>query len=356
LNWKWEEAGADGGSSVRVASKLLMKGELNLPIRNHSGDTMPSVAPRPTMFIGSSSEGLKVAEHVQLLMERDCEAEIWSQGVFGLSQGTLESLILALERFDFAVLVLTADDLVVSRGATRPAARDNVIFELGLFIGALGRQRTFMVYDRTAPPQLPSDLHAITAAEYSPHASGNLEAALGPACRRIKNEVSRLGRRDSRRAQQLSAATTSVEEASARIDELLRLLARSRKVELDIISAQFGMFIDPTKLAEMQRDLVELEATLNPTENKPPFEEVWQRIVDLQGETFNTVTGLPFEYVIDREALIPSRTDYRLSRGNFEKAFARVPIGQPREINNDVRGPSYVWAILHDPRVSSGRW
>jgi hypothetical protein len=317
---------------------------------------MPDVAPRPSMFIGSSSEGLKVAEHVQLLMEHDCEAEIWSQGVFGLSQGNLESLILALERFDFAVLVLTADDLMVSRGATRPAARDNVIFELGLFIGALGRERTFMVYDRTAPPELPSDLRGITAAEYSPHTTGNLQAALGPACTRIKNQVTRLGRRESKRAQQLNAATTSVEEASARIDEMLRLLARSRKVELDIISAQFGMLIDPAKLAEMRRDLVELDATLNPAADKPPFAEVWQRIVDLEGETFNTIRGLPFEYVIDKDALIPSRTDYRLSRGNFEKAFARVPIAQPREISNDVRGPSYVWAILHDARVSSGRW
>lgn len=317
---------------------------------------MPPVSPRPSMFIGSSSEGLEVAEHVQLLMDHDCEAELWNQGVFGLSQGYMESLILALERFDFAVLVLTADDLVVSQGTARRAARDNVIFELGLFIGALGRERTFMVYDRTAPPELPSDLRGITVAEYSPHTTGNLAAALGPACRRIKNEVARLGRRESRRAQQLTAATSSVEEASARIDEMLRLLARSRKVELDIISAQFGMLLDPAKLTEMRRDLVELDAMLNPAADKPSFGEVWQQIVRLEGETFKTITGLPFEYVMDGEALIPSRTDYRLSRGNFEKAFARVPIAQPREISNDVRGPSYVWAILHDPRVSSGRW
>jgi hypothetical protein len=328
----------------------------NPVIHDFAEDKMPDVPSLPSMFIGSSGEGHKVAEHIQLLLERDCEAEIWSQGVFGLSQGTLESLILALGRFDFAVLVLTADDLVESRGEKRHAARDNVIFELGLFIGALGRERTFMVYDRTAPPKLPSDLHGITAAEYAPHSRGNLQAALGPACTRIKNEVSRLGRRESTRAQQLGAATASVEEASARIDEMLRLLARSRKVELDIISAQFGMFIEPSKLAEMRNDLVEFDAMLNPATDKPPFAEVWQRIIDLEGETFHTITGLPFEYVIDGEALIPSRTDYRLSSGNFEKAFARVPIAQPREINMDVRGPSYVWAILHDVRVSSGHW
>lgn len=314
---------------------------------------MSSVATRPTMFIGSSVEGLAVAEHVQLLLERDCEAEIWSQGVFGLSQGTLDSLLLAVGRFDFAVLVLTADDLTVRRGTEHRTARDNVIFELGLFIGALGRERTYMLYDRTAPPQLPSDLNGITAADYAPHANGNLAAALGPACLRIKKEVLRLGRRESARVEQLGAATVSVEEASARIDEMLRLLARSRKVELDIISAQFGGLIHPAKLAELQRDLKDIDATLNPSSRRPPFDEVWRSIRELEGETFKTITGLPFEYVMDGEALIPSRTDYRLSRGNFEKAFERVPIAQPSEISA-VRGPSYVWAILHDPRVSAG--
>jgi hypothetical protein len=59
---------------------------------------------------------------------------------------------------------------------------------------------------------------------------------------------------------------------------------------------------------------------------------------------------------MDGEALITSRTDYALSRRNFDEAYARVPIARPREINKEVRGPSYVWAILHDPRVSMGRW
>ena len=130
---------------------------------------MPVARVRPSVFVGSSSEGLRIAQAVQVLLDQVCEVEIWSQGVFGLTQGTLESLVLALERFDFAVLVLTADDLNISRGTERPVARDNVLFELGLFVGGLSRDRTFMLYDRTRSPALPSDLAGVTAATFEPH-------------------------------------------------------------------------------------------------------------------------------------------------------------------------------------------
>jgi hypothetical protein len=88
----------------------------------------------------------------------------------------------------------------------------------------------------------------------------------------------------------------------------------------------------------------------------PSFETIWQRIEALQGEDFTTITGLPFTYRIDGRALFPSRTSYRLSFGNFEKAYSLVPFPSPATISEKVRGPSYVWAILHDPRVTRGAW
>ena len=59
------------------------------------------------------------------------------------------------------------------------APRDNVLLEMGLFIGALGRERTFAVFDRSVDMKLPSDLAGVTPASYAPHASGNLQASLG---------------------------------------------------------------------------------------------------------------------------------------------------------------------------------
>ena len=217
---------------------------------------------RPAVFVGSSTEGLPIARVVQYLLDSDCEVSLWNQGVFGLSHGTLESLVLALPEFDYAILVLTPDDLTLSRGVQRPVARDNIMFELGLFIGALGRERTFMVHDRTKPIALPSDLAGITAATFAPHANGNLEAALGAPTTSILRSIERLGLRESRERLNLEKATETVEGASTIMLSLLRILAKSRKVELDIIARQFGMLIDPDQLAKLKQDLNDLEESL----------------------------------------------------------------------------------------------
>lgn len=147
---------------------------------------------RPRLFIGSSSEGKQVALCLQLGLHPEVEATLWSQGVFGLSEGTLESLVNKAPEFDFAALVLTPDDLVEKRKATGRGPRDNVLFELGLFVGQLGRERTFLVYPQDRDLELPSDLAGVTAATYCERGDGNLRAAVGPACTVIGQKISML--------------------------------------------------------------------------------------------------------------------------------------------------------------------
>ncbi|MDV2981597.1 UNVERIFIED_CONTAM: nucleotide-binding protein [Actinomycetes bacterium ARC8] len=149
---------------------------------------------RPRVFIGSSSEGLEVARALQVLLDRSCEAEIWSQGLFEPGGFTLSSLIKAANRFDFAILVVSPDDMTTSRGAVKSTTRDNVVFELGLFMGAIGPDRTFMVYDRKTPPDLPTDLAGVTPASFEQHSSGNLMAALGAASTLIERNIREIGR------------------------------------------------------------------------------------------------------------------------------------------------------------------
>jgi predicted nucleotide-binding protein len=145
---------------------------------------------RARLFIGSSREGIPIAEALQAGLDHELECTIWNQGVFGLSSAAIEALEKQLTRSDFAVLVVSPDDMTESRGATTASPRDNVLFELGLFMGALGRSRTFVVRPRKAELKMPSDLNGITVARYDDTRSdGNLLAAVGTACSEIKRAV-----------------------------------------------------------------------------------------------------------------------------------------------------------------------
>ena len=145
--------------------------------------------PRPSMFIGSSTEGLEVAQVLHAELERDVDGTVWYQGVFGLSQSGLEGLEAKVRTFDFAALVLTADDLVLKRGKAGAMPRDNVLLEAGLFIGALGRQRVFLVSCRDDDLDLPTDLLGITLAQFNRREDGNLRAAIGPAATAIREAI-----------------------------------------------------------------------------------------------------------------------------------------------------------------------
>jgi predicted nucleotide-binding protein len=141
------------------------------------------------VFVGSSTEGLSIAEAIQLNLDLVCETTLWSQGVFGLGKGTLKELVRAAATSDFAVLVLTPDDLVTKRERGGQQPRDNVLFELGLFMGKLGLDRTFIVHERKRPLDLPTDLAGITTATFARRADSNMQAALGPVCTQLKTAI-----------------------------------------------------------------------------------------------------------------------------------------------------------------------
>src|SRR5215203_81179 len=140
------------------------------------------------IFVASSMEGLEVARLIQAELTHDYSVEIWNQNtVFGLGVATIEALEVAVETYEYGIFVFTPDDVIIQRGLEASVPRDNVIFEGGLFIGRLGRYRSFIVHPDTNI-QLPSDLRGVTTATYD-SSSPNLSAALGPACQRIRQAI-----------------------------------------------------------------------------------------------------------------------------------------------------------------------
>lgn len=169
------------------------------------------------LFIGGSEEALDVCRDVQAELERDFEVVVWDQDVFKLGHSGLDSLLDMLDSSDAGIFVLRADDLSTSRDEAAPVVRDNVILELGMFIGRLGRDRTFMLTPSTHPPRLPSDLLGVTTAKYKdePASFGAGRASVGPACTKIRRKLTSL---------QLSVAPEP--EARERLDRAMRRLSR----------------------------------------------------------------------------------------------------------------------------------
>jgi len=150
----------------------------------------------PRIFIASSSEGLVEAQALHdglrtRLAER-ADVRLWTSE-FGLSSTYIEALEQQAREADFAIAVFTADDRVTSRTRRQQAPRDNVIFELGLFIGALGRPRCFVVHRRDADLKLPSDLLAVVSASYAPAPGQALPDALAARLDQIAQRVVELG-------------------------------------------------------------------------------------------------------------------------------------------------------------------
>ena len=130
-------------------------------------------AQKSTVFVGSSAEQLDVLNAVvQLLSGTSVEVVPWtdSKRFRKIGDYFLDSLIAASAAFDFAILVFGPDDVVESREKIQKAPRDNVIFELGLFLSRLDRRRTWVIAPKTWKVGLKilTDLYGLNFGEYDP--------------------------------------------------------------------------------------------------------------------------------------------------------------------------------------------
>lgn len=151
---------------------------------------------RPHIFVGSSREALPVAREIQLGFKNDpFVTQVWTDDVFKASRTTIEVLETKVGGSDFAVLVLAPDDLVTSRKRRKPAPRDNVVFELGLFMGALTRDRTFVLWPKDKKLKVPSDLLGMTPITYETDDGQPIAIRIAPVCTEIRKLISEKGPR-----------------------------------------------------------------------------------------------------------------------------------------------------------------
>lgn len=141
---------------------------------------------KPTIFIGSSKEGLRVAKALEKKLKDIAEIKIWPD-IFQLNKSNFNNLVSQIGFYDYAILVATGDDITESREQISFSPRDNVIFEFGLFTGGLGASRVLFLVEEGI--KVPSDLSGITLPFIPPFADPKFKSKLTAAAKQIKDHI-----------------------------------------------------------------------------------------------------------------------------------------------------------------------
>lgn len=171
--------------AVDLAQRLVQRNEL-IEKQNE----------KPKLFIISTVEALNIARDIKAQLDYDdVDVTIWNEtSVFNGGDYTLEALERVVKESDFGIAILQDDDIIVSRDTEQRGPRDNVIFELGLFMGLLTRKRTFIALPRGVMQKLASDLAGLTPFEYKTDINKNHDVS--NLVHGLRNTIRRLGIRD----------------------------------------------------------------------------------------------------------------------------------------------------------------
>ncbi len=84
------------------------------------------------------------------------------------------------------------------------------------------------------------------------------------------------------------------------------------------------------------------------------IEIIWNNIKKHEGETFHTITGIEYEYVIYNDFLLINNLKSRRITKNIIAKAMRIANPTPRKIALEgCRGPSYIYGIITDKRINS---
>src|SRR4051794_37504917 len=168
---------------------------------------------KPRIFLGSSGKQAKLLQAITRGLEEIADVEPWTT-TFNPGRSTLDRLVGLSQEVDFAAFVFAQDDWTATDASQsgQPSPRDNVVFEAGLFGGALGIRRTFILHANGS--KLPSDLLGLTSVRYDPAAGPTEVRAIN---QKLRKAIEDEGRRSPVEGVwwQLSLTARSEEEPSA---------------------------------------------------------------------------------------------------------------------------------------------
>ena len=179
---------------------------------------------KPRIFLGSSTQQAKLLEAVRRGLEDVADVEQWTTA-FNPGVSTLDRLVELTREVDFAAFIFAIDDWT-SKGATpdpeavQGSPRDNVVFEAGLFGGALGIRRTFILHARGA--KLPTDLLGLTSVRYDPDTNPAIVRQINRQLRKAIEAEGRISRMEGHWWQLSLTARTELEPSAISLLSITR--------------------------------------------------------------------------------------------------------------------------------------
>src|SRR5689334_12627779 len=188
---------------------------------------------KPRIFLGSSGQQERLVQALTRGLQDIADVDPWTT-VFNPGVSTLERLVELTREVDFAAFVFAQDDWTAKGGAAPEATsgqaspRDNVVFEAGLFGGALGIRRTFILHANGA--KLPTDLLGLTSIRYDPAATPAIVREINQKLRKAIAAEGRISRLEGDWWQLSLTARTEFEPSAVSLLTIRRNRAGSLEI------------------------------------------------------------------------------------------------------------------------------
>jgi predicted nucleotide-binding protein len=254
------------------------------------------VMEKPSVFIGSSFEGLRIAEAVFTHLSHEAKPKLWTNELFLPGQYPMETLEHQLRENAFAVLVASPEDEIIKRGVAFPAMRDNLLLEFGLFTGALGRKRAFFLCPDIPTVELPSNLLGMIVAKYdgARAKAGEIASAVQVSCQRIRAVIAEQWAIIAQERERFTAGVRASEKGKA-VERLHKVVVRLRDAVMVVQRDAFAAVSD-----EAAFNKVKLAASRKVGEIAQAFSEdatligVASQVSRLAAVTCDAISDLPF--------------------------------------------------------------
>ena len=146
--------------------------------------------PVPKLFISALPESVSIARHLQnRLAHDDIIVTIFSDTIFEPSDNAFNSFLDEAGQSDFCAFVFSSDAPVFNRKGLQSVVRDNIVFEIGLFIGVVGRNRTFLIKPSQLDIKIPTRLFSLKVFEYQADPGKSLESVLISPSNQLRDQI-----------------------------------------------------------------------------------------------------------------------------------------------------------------------